>query len=132
MKKDLIILSVILAVILGIYYFVSGPKSGSSENASPNNISGTELSQQNQVMFSVDAKKWQFTPYVIRVKKGQRVKIIINNTDTTHGISLPDFNVSGNDSIEFTADKIGEFTFKCNTFCGDGHSAMQGKIIVTE
>jgi len=132
MKKDLIILSVILAVILGIYYFVSGPKSGSSENASPNNISGTELSQQNQVMFSVDAKRWQFTPDVIRVKKGQKVKIIINNTDTTHGISLPDFNVSGNDSIEFTADKIGEFTFKCNTFCGDGHSAMQGKIIVTE
>lgn len=134
MKKNLIILSaVILAAGVGIYYFSSGYKSNALNSASIGNA--TVVANQNQqqlVMFSVDAKRWQFTPDVINVKKGQKVKIIINNTDTTHGINLPDFNVAGNDSIEFTADKTGEFVFKCNTYCGDGHGAMQGKIIVTE
>ena len=130
MNKKIIILSVIVVVsVAGIYYFT---QSNSARNVSVDSATTINSSQQNQIMFSVDAKRWQFTPDVIRVKKGQKVKIIINNADTTHGINLPDFNVAGNDSVEFTADKIGEFTFKCNTFCGDGHSAMQGKIIVTE
>jgi cytochrome c oxidase subunit 2 len=130
MNKNLIALSVIvIAVAGGIYYFT---QSNSAKNVSADSTAAISSSQQNQVMFSVDAKRWQFTPDVIKVKKGQKVKIIINNIDTRHGINLPDFNVSGNDSIEFTADKVGEFTFKCNTFCGDGHLTMQGKIIVTE
>lgn len=82
-------------------------------------------------MLSINAKRFQFTPDIIRVKKGQKVNIIINNIDTTHGMNIPDFNVAGNDSVQFTADKTGEFIFRCNTFCGDGHGAMQGKIIVT-
>lgn len=122
MNKNLIFLSIaVVTVLIGGYNLLSEPKLGAQNNA-----------LENQVMFSVDAKRWQFTPDVIRIKRGQKVKIIINNTDTIHGINLPDFNATGNDSIEFTADKTGEFIFKCNTYCGDGHGAMQGKIIVTE
>jgi len=130
MKKNLIILSIIVVVaVAGIYYFA---QFNSAKNIPVNNTVAVNSNQQNQVIFNVDAKRWQFTPDTINVKKGQKVKIIINNIDTTHGINLPDFNVAGNDSIEFTADKTGEFVFKCNTYCGDGHGAMQGKIIVTE
>lgn len=134
MKKNLIILSIaVIVVLIGGYNLLSGSKSGTQNNTLAGNTAAVAgLNQQSQVMFSVDAKRWQFTPDIIRVKKGQRVKIIVNNTDTIHGINLPDFNAAGNDSIEFTADKVGEFTFRCNTFCGDGHSAMQGKIIVTD
>ena len=129
MKKTLLILGIIAIAGAGVvYYLSSGPQSVASKGSASLQTAST----QNQVMFSVDAKRWQFTPDVINVKKGQQVKIIINNTDTTHGINLPDFNVSGNDSIEFLADKTGEFVFRCNTFCGNGHATMQGKIIVTD
>lgn len=130
MNKKFIILMVIVVVsVVGIYYFT---QSNSVKNVSTDSAAVINSSQQNQIMISVDAKRWQFTPNIINVKKGQKVKIIINNTDTKHGINLPDFNVAGNDSIEFTADKTGEFIFKCNNYCGDGHGEMQGKIIVTE
>ena len=129
MKKTLLILGIIVIAGAGIVYYSS---SGPQLIASKSSASLKTASTQNQVIFSIDAKRWQFTPDVINVKKGQQVKIIINNTDTIHGINLPDFNVSGNNSIEFLADKTGEFVFKCNTFCGNGHTAMQGKIIITE
>lgn len=129
MNKNLLILATIIILASGgIYYFQSAKPNIVQNSQAVAQVSGA----QNQTMISVDAKRWQFTPDIIRVKKGQRVKIIVNNTDTIHGINLPDFNAAGNDSIEFTADKVGEFTFRCNTFCGDGHSAMQGKIIVTD
>lgn len=132
MNKKIIIISIVVVVVLAGGYFLSGYKLSPQNNAVAENASLTNPNPQTQVMFSVDAKRWQFTPDVIRVKKGQKVKIIINNIDTTHGINLPDFNVTGNDSIEFTADKTGEFVFKCNTYCGNGHGAMQGKVVVTE
>ena len=129
MNKNLLILSTIIILAAGaIYYFQSAKPNGIQGNQATAQVSGA----QNQIMISVDAKRWQFTPDTINVKKGQKVKIIINNIDTTHGINLPDFNVAGNDSIEFTADKTGEFIFKCNTYCGNGHLAMQGKVVVTE
>ncbi|MEK7080409.1 MAG: cupredoxin domain-containing protein [Patescibacteria group bacterium] len=133
MNKNLIILSVIIAAVIGVYYFASGTKPGIQNNTLAGNTAAVDNSiQQNQTMFSIDAKRWQFTPDVISVKKGQKVKIIINNSDTTHGINVPDFNVSGNDSVEFIADKTGEFSFICNTYCGNGHAIMTGKIVVTE
>lgn len=79
---------------------------------------------------SIDAKRFEFNPRTITVKEGEKIKLTINNLDTTHGINIPDLGVSGFNSLEFTADKKGEFTFYCNNFCGSGHDAMQGKIIV--
>ena len=132
MKNNLIILSVIVVAVAGIYFLSSGPKSGSQNYLSGETVAVASLNQQNQVMFSIDAKRWQFTPDIIRVKKGQNVKIIINNIDTVHGINLPEFNAIGDDSIEFLADKTGEFSFFCKNFCGEGHSSMTGKIIITD
>jgi len=78
----------------------------------------------------IDAKRFDFNPETITVKEGEKVKLSINNQDTTHGISIPDFGVTGDNGVEFTADKKGEFTFYCNNYCGEGHRGMQGKIIV--
>ena len=35
------------------------------------------------------------------------MKLIINNADTPHGIRIPELGVSGVESLEFVADKIG-------------------------
>lgn len=89
---------------------------------------GAETSEVREI--AVEARRFSFSPAVIRVKEGEKVKLTITNTDTTHGIFLPDFNVRGRDTLEFTASKKGTYTFYCANYCGSGHSGMQGTLIV--
>ena len=82
--------------------------------------------------FRVRSFRFDYDPNTITVKKGDRVRIIIDNTDFNHGMFLPEFGVQGFDVVEFTADKVGTFNWNCNNFCGSGHSGMKGTLIVTE
>ncbi|MBS3151755.1 cupredoxin domain-containing protein [Candidatus Woesearchaeota archaeon] len=88
--------------------------------------------------FNVVAKKWEFQPSTIEVKRGDKVKLNINSVDVTHGFSLADFGINENLApgkttvVEFTADKTGTFTFFCSVYCGSGHSDMKGMLIVNE
>ena len=84
------------------------------------------------------AKKFDFTPGEITVKKGQPVVLELTSTDRVHGFSLPEFKLTARiepgkvSRVVFTPDKTGQFTFSCNIFCGSGHEDMAGKLIVTE
>jgi cytochrome c oxidase subunit 2 len=82
------------------------------------------------------AKKYEFDPNVITVKKGEHVKLIITALDHDHGFDLEAFGINQRlkkgepTTIEFTADKAGTFEFKCSVFCGLGHRKMKGKLVV--
>jgi cytochrome c oxidase subunit 2 len=84
------------------------------------------------------AKKYEFNPNVITVKKGERVKLIITALDRDHGFKLEAFGINQKlkkgdpTTIEFTADKAGTFPFQCSEFCGLGHRKMKGKLVVEE
>lgn len=86
--------------------------------------------------FSMDATNWQFEPSVIRVKKGDIVKLAVTSTEGTHGIAIDAFGVketlkpNQTVNIEFVADKVGTHTIYCSVFCGAGHSTMKGSVIV--
>ena len=86
----------------------------------------------------VTAKKYEFSPNPIRVKKGEPVKLTITATDHDHGISIDAFKIKqklkkGEPTIvEFTPDKAGTFPIKCSVFCGLGHFGMKGTIVVEE
>jgi cytochrome c oxidase subunit 2 len=86
----------------------------------------------------VTAKKYEFSPNPIRVKKGEPVKLIITATDHDHGFSLEAFHIKQKlkkgepTTIEFTPDKAGTFPFKCSVFCGMGHGGMKGTLVVEE
>ena len=86
----------------------------------------------------VTAKKYEFSPNPIRVKKGEPVKLIITAIDHDHGFSLEAFHIKQKlkkgepTTIEFTPDKAGTFPFKCSVFCGMGHGGMKGTLIVEE
>ena len=86
----------------------------------------------------VTARKYQFDPKVITVKKGQQVKLIITAVDHDHGFKLEAFNIDQKlkkgdpATIEFTADKTGTFPFQCSNFCGLGHGKMKGQLVVEE
>lgn len=87
--------------------------------------------------FDMTAKKWDFEPSEINVNLGDEIILHIKSIDVSHGISIPDFNINENlepgqnIDIRFTANKVGEFRFYCNVFCGSGHGHMEGAIIVT-
>ncbi len=84
------------------------------------------------------AKKYQFDPNVVTVKKGEHVKLVITALDRDHGFKLEAFGINQKlkkgdpATIEFTADKTGTFQFQCSEFCGFGHGRMKGKLIVEE
>jgi cytochrome c oxidase subunit II len=86
----------------------------------------------------ITAKKFNFTPDTITLKKGEPVVLVISSEDRKHGFSLrafgvrTDINPGGSARIRLTPDKTGKFTFSCDVFCGDGHEDMTGTIVVTE
>ena len=86
----------------------------------------------------ITAKKFDFSPESITLKKGEPVVLEISSADREHGFNLRAFGVRTNVSpgnvsrIRLTPDKTGKFTFTCDVFCGDGHEEMAGTVIVNE
>jgi len=86
--------------------------------------------------FDMTARQWSFEPSTITVKKDDKVRLNIKNEDVTHGFALFEFDVNERlapgktTTIEFTADKTGEYVFFCSVPCGKGHKDMKGKLIV--
>ena len=86
----------------------------------------------------VTAKKYEYDPAVITVKKGDRVKLIVTAVDHDHGLKIEAFHIDQllkkgeSTNIEFSADVAGTFPFQCSHFCGLGHKGMKGELIVEE
>jgi cytochrome c oxidase subunit II len=99
---------------------------------------GVRPAQPVEKVIHITAKKFEFTPGEITVKKGEPLALEIESEDVKHGFSLPDFNVRielkpGQASVvRFTPDKAGQFTFVCDVFCGSGHEEMSGTLTVTD
>jgi cytochrome c oxidase subunit 2 len=88
--------------------------------------------------FTLTASRFMFDPATIEVTQGDRVRLVLHSSDTTHGFALPDFSVKvklpkdGTPvTVDFVADKAGTFEFKCSVFCGMGHRGMKGRLVVT-
>ena len=130
MNKYFLLVLIVFFVIGGVF-FLNQKKPAMKQEST------TTTTTLNPVKeFSMIAKKWQFDPSTINVKQGDKVRLKIKSIDVTHGFSLLDFNVNENlepgkeITVEFVADKKGEFSFFCSVFCGEGHSGMKGKLIV--
>ncbi len=83
------------------------------------------------------ARKFEFQPSTITVRKGEQVKLIVTSEDVDHGIAIEAFGIDQQVKakqtkvIELMADREGKFEFSCSVFCGDGHPQMIGQLIVT-
>ena len=94
------------------------------------------LAQGESNETKVTAKKFEFVPSAIHVKKGDHVKLVITATDHDHGFKLEAFQVDQllkkgeATTVEFTADRAGTFPFACSHFCGLGHKKMKGELVV--
>ena len=86
----------------------------------------------------ITAKKFEFAPDTITLKKGEPVVLVLSSQDRKHGFNLRSFGIRADVNpgetarIQFTPNKTGKFTFSCDVFCGEGHEDMTGTIVVTE
>jgi len=86
----------------------------------------------------ITAKRFDFTPGEITLKKGVPVVLVLTSEDVSHGVKFKDLNVvvmakKGQTSeVAFTPDKAGTFVGHCSVFCGSGHGSMKMTLHVTE
>jgi len=83
------------------------------------------------------ARTFLFQPREITVPAGSTVTFYVTSADVQHGFKIENTNVNlqivpGQVSKLTTRfDTPGEFNFICHEYCGAGHAAMFGKVIVT-
>jgi cytochrome c oxidase subunit 2 len=134
-RENILLIGLVLLIILGIVFF-SKNQNNQSSSISVSPTSSTQTTAKMVKEITVMAKQWQFEPAEIRVKQGDKVRLVIESVDVEHGFALPSFNINEKlmpgkkMTVEFVADKKGEFPFFCNVYCGQGHSEMNGKLIV--
>jgi cytochrome c oxidase subunit 2 len=86
--------------------------------------------------FKVTAQKYNFSPSVIQVKRGDHVRLIITELDREHGFKREAFHIEQKlpkgeaITVEFMAGQAGTFPFQCSHFCGLGHQKMKGRLTV--
>jgi len=82
------------------------------------------------------AENWKWTPKVIRVAVGTRLRIEFQSYDAPHSfvlkayglkVALPEGETA---EVEFVVDTAGTFKWKCGRPCGNGCAKMTGKLIV--
>jgi cytochrome c oxidase subunit 2 len=82
------------------------------------------------------AESWRWTPSTIRVAEGTKLTLLIENVDSPRIFVLKAYGLKvrlpqrQETSIEFVADKVGTFEWRCGRPCGNGCSKMRGKLIV--
>ena len=86
----------------------------------------------------ISAKKFEFSPSEITLKKGEPVILRLTSSDRVHGfMSKPlkiDTDIPSDTSkdVAITPDTAGDFTVICDHYCGTGHGNMKMKVTVVE
>ncbi len=84
-------------------------------------------------------EKGNFSPRLVKVPFGQKVKLRVRNVDTVmHGFAIPALGVDAGEIkaghyaiLEFTPEKPGKYDFYCTTWCSEFHLQMRGVLEVT-
>src|SRR5262249_31601419 len=86
----------------------------------------------------ISAKKFEFTPNEITLKKGVPVVFELTSEDRKHGFAITGTDLRSDiepgkvTELKFDPQKAGNYDFYCDIFCGSGHEGMAGKITVTD
>jgi cytochrome c oxidase subunit II len=94
------------------------------------------LAQPKPRIIPIQARKFTYEPAELTLKLNEPVVFQLTTADVVMGFSVPDFKVRGTIipgqmiEVSMTPDKVGEFTFLCDVFCGSGHEEMEGTMRV--
>ncbi len=91
---------------------------------------------QKEIVIKITAKKFEYSPNSIKIKKGIPVILELTSLDRLHGFNCPRLGIRTNiepgkvSRVRILAQRAGVYEFYCDVFCGSGHEEMTGKIIV--
>ena len=80
---------------------------------------------------TLSAKRFEFTPNQITLKKGQPVTLRVSAEDRDHGFYQKDLKLALDltpdhvSEVTITPQKAGRFVVICDHFCGSGHGNMK-------
>jgi cytochrome c oxidase subunit II len=126
---------------------------GLTVTASLARVENASQADQEVQVIEVSAKKYEYSPSPIRVKRGVKVQLRITSLDKTHGFKInlspdgsdkksePGLVFSSTDDcfklekgvptvVEFVARTPGTYSFHCCNRCGIGHGGMKGQLVV--
>ena len=101
-------------------------------------MGGYAATQPAERVIRISAKKFDFSPSEITLKKDEAVVLELTAADEIMGfkctaLALRTDIVPGKvTQIRVVPGKVGKFTFFCDVFCGEGHEDMDGTITVVE
>jgi len=91
-----------------------------------------------QKVIEITAKRFEFSPNNLTLKKGEPVVLRLTSADVTHGFFSRDIKVDeliepGKPvEVAVNPQKAGTFTVICHHFCGAGHGNMKMTVTVVE
>jgi heme/copper-type cytochrome/quinol oxidase subunit 2 len=139
MKKYFVSVTILfIGVFMSPYCFAVNPIVGKQHHESVES-EGFKLSgrvENGTRIIEIKASRYKFEPDPIVVKLGEKVELALTSTDVTHGLAIPEFNVNvvaaagQTKTVEFIADRRGNFHAHCNVYCGPGHVQMHASFIV--
>ncbi|OGI95761.1 hypothetical protein A2917_00385 [Candidatus Nomurabacteria bacterium RIFCSPLOWO2_01_FULL_42_17] len=129
MKKNYIIIIILIILVAGAVFFLGKGKRAEAPAGVENNQINTTLTPTITASvitpavreFTVVGQNFSFTPSLLTVQKGDRVKIIFKNENGFHDFKIDEFGIATQQAqspntgvLEFTADKIGSFEYYCS------------------
>jgi cytochrome c oxidase subunit 2 len=87
-------------------------------------------------VIEISAKRFEFTPNVIKLKKDEPVTIHFTSTDRAHGLFVKalkvdlDADLGKPSEITVTPHEAGTFGAICDHYCGSGHGNMKMTFVV--
>ena len=96
---------------------------------------GAQLPETPRVI-AITAKRFEYSPKEVRLKKGETVTLTLKSQDVTHGMMCRKLKIDTDippdqeTRVTVTPRETGTFTAICNHFCGAGHGGMKMTFIV--
>ncbi len=86
----------------------------------------------------ITAKRFEFSPKEITLRRGETVRLQLKSEDVTHGLFVRplgiDTDIAPGETTEVTVTPqvAGRYRAICDHFCGAGHGGMKMTIVVEE
>lgn len=150
MKNIVIVVIIIILVIIGGYFIYKGAYPSKTQEGVGSQVpsgqqgggtggGGQQAEEPREIKVLVT--EFAFSPPLIEVKAGERIKLVLTNVGTTpHDFKIKQvgFEIATDliqptetTTLEFVAPDVGEYTFICS-LPGHLESGMYGKLKVTE
>ena len=94
------------------------------------------MAQTAPRVVEISAKRFEFAPKVITLKRGETVVLRLTSADVTHGFYSKQLKIDEVIEpgkvveVKLTPDTAGTYTVICDHFCGSGHGNMKMQIVV--